>query len=56
MTQFVCLLAATGLYCGTAIGFAMSHRWGMALCYVGYVIANLGLLLVAATDIKKPGQ
>lgn len=41
------VLASTMLYLGAAIAFAYSRQWQMSLVYVGYTLANLGVLHLA---------
>jgi len=38
------LIAVSVLYAGAVGGYLTVKRPGMALCFVGYVIANIGLI------------
>jgi len=40
------ILTVNVLYTGVVINHAMHNRWGLAMAFGGYVLANFGLLLV----------
>lgn len=53
--SFWTLLVGTLLYCGTMIGFWWEKDRPHALVYFGYVIANLGFLIIAWRASHPPG-
>lgn len=38
------LLVPTACYLGAALGYALEHRWGMAITFASYALANCGLI------------
>ena len=40
------------LYILTAIGMAYNRKWGLALAYIAYAIANIGLI-IASMELSK---
>lgn len=40
------------LYILTALGMAYNHKWGLALAYVAYALANVGLILTSMEITK----
>lgn len=39
------LLLVGCIYLGVAVDYARQERWGMALCFAAYSLANIGLVL-----------
>jgi hypothetical protein len=39
------LVIAALLYLGCAASYCLEHRWGMAITFVAYAVANVGLML-----------
>ena len=46
------LLAVSLIYGATALAYSLGSRPGMALAFVGYVIANAGLIWDAISQAK----
>jgi hypothetical protein len=38
------ILVVTAIYAATAVSFLLDKNPGMALCFLGYCIANLGIV------------
>lgn len=46
------LALATALYAAQAVGYHFAHRPGMVVAFIGYAIANAGLIYDAITQLK----
>jgi len=40
------------LYIMTAIGMAHNEKWGLAVAYVAYALANAGLIMTSMAQMK----
>jgi uncharacterized membrane protein (UPF0136 family) len=48
------LLLTSGIYAWVAYGFARERRWGMAIAFVCYALANVGFALDAMKPPSNP--
>ena len=46
---FIMLCLVTAIYFYVGVAFAFSGNWPMAVVYVGYAVANFGLIAMMGT-------